>query len=89
MRSSKHSSPSFLLGFPDLMFLLTVLVLLIVTASLLGCGGTKVLISQSGALVRAGPNVEGRVYQWDGTQWVLSSNKVRIPEGWYIAPLDD
>jgi hypothetical protein len=70
------------------MFLSMVLGLLIVAVSSIGCGGTKVLISESGALVRAGPDMEGRVYQWTGTDWELSGNRVRIPEGWYIGSPD-
>lgn len=46
------------------------------------------LISESGALVRSGPDVTGRVYTWDGEQWVLSANKVQIPEGWFIGPAE-
>lgn len=46
-------------------------------------------MSHSGSVVRAGPSLEGRVYVWNGTEWELSANKVRIPEGWYIAPIED
>jgi hypothetical protein len=61
---------------------------LLILGSGIGCGGTKVLLPQSGALVRAGPDMKGRVYQWDGEAWVLSANKVQIPEGWYIGPIE-
>lgn len=61
---------------------------LLIAASATGCGGTTVLLPQSGALVRAGPDMKGRVYQWDGEAWVLSGNKVQIPEGWYIGPIE-
>ena len=44
------------------------------------------MLPQSGALVRSGPDMRGRVYEWNGTEWVLSSNRVTIPEGWYIGP---
>lgn len=30
--------------------------------------------------------MRGRVYEWNGKEWVLSSNRVTIPEGWYIGP---
>jgi hypothetical protein len=58
----------------------------LIAASAIGCGGTRVLLPQSGALVRSGPDMRGRVYEWNGTEWVLSSNRVTIPEGWYIGP---
>lgn len=62
--------------------------LLSVSAFLISCGGTRVLVSPSGAVVRAGADVKGHVYHWDGSGWVLSRNRVHIPEGWYIAPLE-
>lgn len=39
-------------------------------------------------MVRIGPDVSGRVYVWDGVDWVLSRNKVDLPEGWYCGPID-
>ena len=89
MPSSEHSCPSSPNGWDSLLFWLTAFVVLTVLVLSLGCGGTKVLLPQSGALVRSGPDVSGKVYMWDGSQWVLSANKVRIPEGWFIGPLDD
>ena len=59
---------------------------LLIPASGIGCGGTKVLLPQSGTIVRAGPDMRGEVYQWDGAEWVLSGNRVDIPEGWFIGP---
>jgi hypothetical protein len=89
MRFSKPSFPSLPPGWNALLFWLTAFIALTLFVFATGCGGTKVLLPQSGALVRSGPNLEGKVYTWDGTQWVLSKNKVRIPEGWFIGPLDD
>lgn len=42
-----------------------------------------VFVTESEGFVRIGPDVEGRVYTWDGDKWVLSQNKMRLPEGWY------
>lgn len=59
----------------------------IVSAS--GCGGIRASLHDSGdAIVRAGPELRGRVYVWTGEQWELSSNRVTIPEGWYIGPVE-
>jgi len=52
-----------------------------------GCGGTRVLLPESG-VVRAGPDVRGRVYQWTGTEWELSRNKVQVPEGWWMGAVE-
>ena len=56
-----------------------------------GCltsGKKAVFIQPSDNLVRTGPNVTGRVYYWNGTEWELSKNKVTLPEGWLMGPLD-
>jgi len=46
-----------------------------------------VLLPESG-VVRAGPDVRGRVYQWTGTEWELSRNKVQVPEGWWMGAVE-
>jgi len=42
-------------------------------------------------MVRIGPGVSGRVYVMKNGEWVLSKNKVELPEGWYAGglPTDD
>ena len=53
------------------------------------CGTTKVVfIHESKDVVRLGPDVTGKVYFRQNGQWVLSKNKVRLPEGWYAGSLD-
>jgi hypothetical protein len=89
MRSCWHSCLSPPTGHRDRRPFVILLTLLAAIGSATGCGGTKVLLPQSGTLIRSGPDVSGKVYMWDGSQWVLSANKVRIPEGWFIGPLDD
>ena len=49
-----------------------------------GCGSTRVVFVDTDAnLVRLGPDVSGRVYVLKVGEWILSKNKVRLPEGWY------
>lgn len=50
------------------------------------CGSTRAVLVPPGDLIRIGPDVEGRIYLWDGSQWVLSDNEVEIPEGWVAGP---
>jgi hypothetical protein len=53
------------------------------------CGTTKVVFIQTGSdVVRIGPDVKGKVYFHKDGQWVLSKNKVHLPEGWYAGSLD-
>jgi hypothetical protein len=60
---------------------LTVLSLLLL---FMGCGSTRVVfVDTQSDLVRIGPNVSGKIYVLKNGEWVLSKNKIKIPEGWY------
>ena len=62
--------------------------MLLLSVSVLGNGcRTRVVVVNSDDIVRLGNDVQGHVYFWDGTNWVKSSNKVRLPEGWYAGAL--
>lgn len=49
-----------------------------------GCGRT-VLVSD-GSPMRIGKGTAGRVYTRQAGEWVLSPDRVEIPEGWYVVP---
>ena len=59
-----------------------------VIAFVSSCGTTRVVfVDTNESMVRIGPAVVGKVYfQRDG-EWILSKNKVRLPEGWYAVGL--
>ena len=60
--------------------------------SVLGCGSTRVVFVDTQAdLIRIGPNVTGKCYVLKNGEWVLSKNKLKLPEGWYAGgiPRDD
>ena len=60
--------------------------LIVLSLSLLfiGCGSTRlVFVDTQSDLVRIGPNVSGKIYVLKNGEWVLSKNKVKLPEGWY------
>lgn len=50
----------------------------------IGCART-VLVSD-GSPMRIGRATEARVYTRHDGEWVLSADKVEIPEGWYVVP---
>ena len=56
-----------------------------------GCGTTRVVFIQTGSdVVRIGPNFPaGKVWFRKNGEWVLSKNKVKLPEGWYAGSLGD
>ena len=65
---------------------LSLFLILCVMPCMTGCGTTQAIIIGSDDIVRTGADVEGHVYTWDGTNWIKSDNKVKIPEGMYIVP---
>jgi uncharacterized protein YcfL len=63
-------------------------ILILISLLLLGCGSTRVVfVDTQSNLVRIGPNVSARVYVQKNGEWVLSKNKVKLPEGWYAGGL--
>jgi len=65
--------------------------ILVATVSLfllVGCGSTRVVfVDTQSNLVRLGPDISGKVYVLKNGEWVLSKNKVKLPEGWYAGGL--
>lgn len=53
-------------------------------ACLGGCART--VLVREGSPLRIGPKTEARVYARVGGEWVLSENRVEVPEGWYLVP---
>jgi hypothetical protein len=50
-----------------------------------GCGSPRVVfVPAATSPVRAGPDLAGHVYVWNGQQWELSGNRVVVPEGYYV-----
>lgn len=52
-------------------------------------GRRVVLVPESGALFRVGPESRMRLYFWNGTDWELSQNTLDVPEGWYVGSIDE
>ena len=51
-----------------------------------GCRTSVVILDSQQDVVRLGDDVTGHVYTWQDGRWVLSGNKVRLPQGWYAGP---
>ncbi len=68
-------------------------ILILISLLLMGCGSTRVVfVDTQSNLVRIGPNFPaGKVYILKNGEWILSKNKVELPEGWYAGglPTDD
>ena len=53
-----------------------------------GCGTTRVVfVKTDDDVIRIGPSVVGKIYFRKDGEWVLSKNKVKLPEGWYAGAL--
>lgn len=63
---------------------LIVIFTLLVIAFASGCSRT-VLVPE-GSPIRIGPDCRTKVYSMQDDEWVLSENKVHLPEGWYCVP---
>jgi uncharacterized protein YceK len=68
-------------------------ILILISLLLMGCGSTRVVfVDTQSNLVRIGPEFPaGKVYILKDGEWILSKNKVKLPEGWYAGglPTDD
>ena len=65
-----------------------ILTLSLISLFSIGCGSTRVVFVDTQAnLVRIGPDVSGKIYVQKNGEWVLSKNKVKLPEGWYAGGL--
>ena len=71
-------------GKGDKMKTIKILTLAILFSLILGCGITRVVFVDTQAdLIRFGPNVTGKCYVLKNGEWILSKNKLKLPEGWY------
>jgi hypothetical protein len=66
------------------MKILRILAITLLLVSVVGCGSTRVVFVDTQAdLIRIGPDVTGKCYVLKNGEWILSKNKLKIPEGWY------
>ena len=66
------------------MKILRILAITLLLVSVVGCGSTLVVFVDTQAdLIRIGPDVTGKCYVLKNGEWVLSKNKLKLPEGWY------
>ena len=65
-------------------------VIIFALACVIGCGTTRVVFVKTDSdVIRIGPNVTGKIYFRKGGEWILSKNKVKLPEGWYAGALGE
>jgi hypothetical protein len=65
--------------------LIAMLLAALAGASAIGCAARTILVPESSP-IRIGPETKGRIYAREGGEWVLGTNRVSIPEGWYAVP---
>lgn len=51
-----------------------------------GCGSSRTVFVPEASPMRVGPDARVRVYHRVAGEWTLSSNRIEIPEGWYLVP---
>ena len=60
--------------------------IVLASAFLSGCVASRTIFVPEDSPMRLGPHNEVRVYTYENGEWVLSNNRIKIPEGWYIVP---
>jgi len=65
--------------------LILILLLAAVFGFASGCSSRTVFVPEESPM-RVGPAANFRVYHRVNGEWVLSGNKIEIPEGWYLVP---
>ena len=54
-----------------------------------GCITRQAIVIDDNSVYRLGETIKAKVYFWDGTNWVRSSNKITLSEGLYIGKISD
>lgn len=62
------------------------LILLSVITFAGGCKASRVELVPPGEVLKAGPDLKGKVYRKQADGWHLSDRPVAVPEGWYLVP---
>ena len=52
----------------------------------IGCAPGRTVLVTDDSPVRIGPETTGRVYRLIDGDWILSDDRVHLPEGWYAVP---
>ena len=55
-------------------------------ASAIGCAPGRTVLVTDDSPLRIGPKTTGQVYRLIDGDWVLSDDRVQLPEGWYAVP---
>lgn len=72
----------------QMLLVLTVLLTLSATSCASKSDARRVVFVSPGQVVRIGPDVKGHVYYFVDSQWTLSAEPVKLPEGWYATNID-
>jgi len=59
---------------------------LFLIASASGCASGRTLLVSEDSPMRIGPGTTGTVYRLVDGEWKLGSDRVTLPEGWYVVP---
>lgn len=85
-RLSSLCSKGFLLGHAVQWMVTATTLVFAALAIAFASGCSRAVLIPETSPVRAGPGMRGKVYMLVGGEWVVSDNKVDVPEGHYIVP---
>lgn len=69
-----------------MLILIATLCAALVIGFALGCGSGRTVFVPEESPMRVGPDARFRVYHRVAGEWTLSTNRIAIPEGWYLVP---
>ena len=65
--------------------LILLVLLALALACAYGCGSRTIFVPEESPM-RVGPKTRLQVYHRLAGEWILSENRIDIPEGWYLVP---
>ncbi len=60
--------------------------LMLFVVLVIGCAPGRTVLVTDDSPLRIGPETTGQVYRLIDGEWVLSDDRVHLPEGWYAVP---
>lgn len=63
-----------------------IVMLMLCVVSAIGCAPGRTVLVADDSPVRIGPQTTGQVYRLIDGLWVLSDDRMKLPEGWYAVP---
>jgi hypothetical protein len=65
---------------------IAIVFLALVLGFVTGCAANRTVFVPEDSPMRTGPDSRIKVYHRVNGEWILSGNRITVPEGWYLVP---